>query len=252
MDQLGNSPTLDQLNSKKRSLESQTFWIEALVVLFGISVVIGLIGEARSKIQDNKEIFEWVVTIGVGCEVVAGILSLYKLRSSISLQTIIDLENEKESNRLRLDFENAEAALSKLADQHAPRKISDEAKEVLISRLSPFSGSQFQLLQLGLDDNEAREFAESLGAILNSCGWLGSVHANASFWGIQAPPNGVSIKVFVSDCIPSPEVESNATLAMTNLWITLKALNIRVTGISNQLQANAPSGLISIHVAAKP
>jgi hypothetical protein len=55
-----------------------------------------------------------------------------------------------------------------------PRKLSDPAKRTLKESLSKYSGQKFQIIQVGFDDEEARNFAGEIEAALQDCCWVAS------------------------------------------------------------------------------
>lgn len=217
---------------------------EVALLLFGLLLVAGLIGEYRESVKWKKwvKMFELFVIIGVAGELLAdGAIFLF----SAHLQTISDTEVaqlNKEAGDARRAAGEAERGAAE-ANQRAKalevqgetlrrqnleleirlahRHITKEQHDKFVKALEPYKGAAVDLVKLG--DSEAADFANEIVAVLEDSGW----NVGLELTGNMSPPRynlmcsvnesseaGKALALVLKS-LPTAIVESNPKLALT-------------------------------------
>jgi hypothetical protein len=112
-------------------------------------------------------VFGLIVAIGTVGGSIAGYLRWSK---NNQLQTIIEAENLETQKVIASANANAAQANLELARMKAPRTLSEEQRERVISVLKPFAETQFDI-GLVQGDPEATEFMTVIEVVLQKAGW---------------------------------------------------------------------------------
>jgi hypothetical protein len=136
----------------KAALQASLNTLDIWLIIFGLLVAVGAVGGS-----------------------VAGFLHW---RRSGQLQTVLEAENlaqQKEIANAKATAAQAEQRAAKanleLARMKAPRTLTAEQQEHIISALRPFAGTRFDV-GLVQGDAEAAEFMALLEAVLQRAGWI--------------------------------------------------------------------------------
>ena len=147
-------------------------WSELALLVFGIVLVAGLVGEYRTLEPHSRRMkfFEMLVIIGVLGELIAdGGIFLF----SSNLQTIADTEIagvNKESAELRKQAAELQMARVKLEASVAWRRLSQRQQSVLSDNLKPFAGPRVGVSYLN-GEAEGLGFANDIATALRAAKW---------------------------------------------------------------------------------
>jgi hypothetical protein len=86
--------------------------------------------------------------------------------------------DEAEDKLLRKEVDEAKRGIEALTNKQAPRHLTDATKEDWVASLSQYRDQIFSVHQIGRGDAEAATFAEEIHAVLQKCGWRGSVRTH--------------------------------------------------------------------------
>ena len=157
---------------------------EIVLLVFGVLLVVGLIGEYHEAWKKWLKMFEMLVIVGVAGELMAdGGIFLFSKR----LQTLADQEIAGAYERAAKANENAESeklARIKLEEAYAPRRILAPQVTALTPRLKAFSG-ETATVWFHAGDREGQVFASDLWRVLKAAGW--NVFAPASVLDFAEP-----------------------------------------------------------------
>jgi hypothetical protein len=163
---------------------------EYLLLLFGLVLVIGLIGEYRPKWESRKKLFELLVIIGVAGELLAdgGIFAFSRRLQIISDAEVASLNKEAGEARQKAGeaierSEQDRLARVKIEQRLGHRDISPEQADLIISALAPFKGRKFHFFGGEPNDSEAGHFTSVLLTIFMKAGLKfpdGAVRGTAS------------------------------------------------------------------------
>ncbi|MGA8222527.1 MAG: hypothetical protein WB780_12805 [Candidatus Acidiferrales bacterium] len=146
---------------------------EIALLLFGVMLVIGLVGEyaESEKWKKREKIFKLLVIIGVAGELFAdGGVFLF----SAHLQTISDAEVatlNKEAGEARRDAADAQLHTAKLEQRLADRHVTLEQRKKMLGILSARSGPRASVTFLTPAEPDAQEYAIEIGGVFQDAKW---------------------------------------------------------------------------------
>jgi hypothetical protein len=152
----------DWLSLSKAATSCALNWSELALLVFGVVLVYGLVGEYKTLEQHRQrmKLFEMLVIVGVAGELISdGGIFLF----SSHLQTIADTEIARvnmESAKLRMRAAQLEASVAR-------RKLSKAQQLMFADDLKRFAGTKVVLSYLA-GDPEAQLFAEDIAAALRA------------------------------------------------------------------------------------
>ncbi len=139
---------------------------EIVLLLFGVMLVIGLVGEyAKSeKWKKRARIFELLVIVGVAGELFAdGGVFLF----SAHLQTISDVEVA----RLHKEAGDAELRAAQLEQSLADRHITLEQRKKMLGILSARPGARVSVTFVTPAEPDAQEYSIEVGGVFHDAKW---------------------------------------------------------------------------------
>jgi len=224
-------------------------WSEIILLVSGLVLVVGIIGEyAKSdRWKRHHRVFEVLVIIGVCGELLAdGGVFLF----SSHLQTISDAELAAVTKKAGEAGERASAAdlaRVKLEASMAWRHLSDKQKHVLCSVLSPKRANLAEVTS-SAQDPEAWEFANDFAAEMRRCSISGGFdpagHLGNSPWSSDVV-FGVWIRFSKNPNWPADL--GKPELIATTLRKALEASGVTVEGISKQ----EARGLVDVYIGPR-
>ena len=155
-------------------------------------------------------------------------------------------EKLRESNlTLQAAADHERAARLKLEQKIAPRRLSDQQKEMLIAALKPFHGQRVDVVCI-LGDTEGKQFAQDFDTVFRQAGWNDGGGSGISQAVITPDPKGIEVTLNQGEVsagrIPKSAEVLVDTLAAAGL---LNAKNAFVN-------AEAPADRITFRVGRKP
>jgi hypothetical protein len=249
---------MSALSSPSKSTTSAWLNIsEGVLLLFGVLLVVGLLGEysESTRLKKWSKAFNWMVIIGVSGELIAdGGIFLF----SKHLQTISDAEvakfNIEAGEARKLAGEAVERAASadlarvKLEASMMWRHLSEEQQQRLCSALSPKRANQSMILSSPQDPEAwsyAAEFADELRRCAISGGFAPGGHLGTSMWSSNVK-FGVWVKFSKN---PNWDISlAGRERIATSLRKALEGAGLKIAGILTKEDA---SGFIDIYVGPR-
>jgi hypothetical protein len=213
---------------------------EALLLAFGVLLVIGLVGEysksERWKAHVRK--FEMMVIIGVAGELVAdgGIFLFSAHLQTISESDVASLN--KEAGVARRDAAQANLELAKLK---APRTLDSAQRQRIIAAINRFKGTRFDLAVVPFDQ-ETDDFGAAIQSVLVSAGWI---HTQSTEFGFSYELSGVGIRF-------APPRRTELEPACRAIASALIAEGIKATVAAAEAGLVDNPAVINIRIGKKP
>ena len=256
------------LTSLSKSATSAALHVsEIVLLLFGVVLVVGLIGEYAESERWKKwvKLFEMMVIIGVAGELLAdgGIFLFSRQLEAISEVEIAGLNKEAgearrtagEANERAANVERHAAQLAKnaederlervkLQEKMAWRKLTPEQAKRIVDKLKPFSGTPYDLY--ANPDPESLNFLETVDTVLHSAGWVKKPNQSSGQFS-----NGAAA-IFISRLVISVAPSQVAEFGNAANAVAAAFLAEHIDAIAGADANHKMLNVIHVEVGAKP
>jgi hypothetical protein len=178
-------------------------------------------------------------------------LSEARERAAELQQQYDDAERRRstETAKLQQQLTEANGKVAELEGRRAPRKLTEEQNQVLITALSPFHGQNVSVSSV-VRDAEAKAFRDEFVTIVERAGWVHGGRIGEGMY--DRNPRGIEVTISQADAQGGRVPQAAVVLVQTLIDLHLVGLSPGDRRPVMFVHPNIPSGSIELRIGPKP